>query len=325
MNKRGFEFSFSWLFAIIVGAIILFIAIYAAGRVLKGGEYQAGTETAKKLTILFDPLGSQTSDAKSGKITLSTPIKMYENCIVGGDFGKQLFSTSEKQAFGEGQGEKGGVITIYNKYVFTRGNLEGKEFNYFSKTLEMPFKVADVLLVTSKSYCLLGAPPTIKEEIEGLGISNIIVNATTIAQCKSAYPEITSDEVFCFGGGCDNKIYDTSTKNDWSSGYVEGKDGKRKYFFGGLIYASIFSDRENYECNVKRLMMRLSRLSRLYLEKSKLLSINNVCDSGLDTELGQLADLTNTYSQRSSTTSYEALNIYTASQGVNQNSLCELW
>ena len=165
MDKRGFEFSFSWLFAIIVGAVILFIALYAAGRVLKGGEYQQGTETAKKLTILFDPLGAQTGDAKSGKITMSTPIKMYENCIVGGDFGKQIFSTSEQQAFGEQQGEKGGSITTYNKYVFTRGNLEGKEFNYFSKSLEMPFKVSDILLVTSKNYCLLGAPPTIKEEV----------------------------------------------------------------------------------------------------------------------------------------------------------------
>ena len=92
MDKRGFEFSFAWLFAVIVGAAIIFIAIYAGGKILRTGEFQQSTETAKALTTLLDPLGvgagGSGESAKSGIISLSSPITLYNGCFHDGSFGR---------------------------------------------------------------------------------------------------------------------------------------------------------------------------------------------------------------------------------------------
>lgn len=322
-DKRGFEFSFSWIFAMIVGAVILFLAIYGATKLLRTGEYQQGTETAKKLTILFDPLGVLTGDAKSGKISLNSPIKLYEDCVAAGDFGRQTFSVAEKKSFGEEFAEKGAGITSSNKYIFTRGDINGSEFYFFSKSYEMPFKVADWMIIGSENYCFVGAPTFFEEEINQLGITNVAANQS-LAECKRTFPDIEKENVFCFNSGCDNKIIDLSGRGDFSSGYVEEKDGKRRYFFGSLIFPAAMSDRDNYECNVKRFMMRASKISRLYAEKSKLLSINSVCDSGIDVDLAAYSDSLAVFSQRNKT-SFDALALYTQGSGINQNSQCELW
>ena len=55
-DKKAIEMSFAWIFAIIVGAVILFLAIYAASRFIDVAKYGSYTEAAKSITILLDPL-----------------------------------------------------------------------------------------------------------------------------------------------------------------------------------------------------------------------------------------------------------------------------
>ena len=56
MKKAIFGMSFNWIFALIVGGFILFLAIYGAGKFIKTSETTLYTETASKLTALLDPL-----------------------------------------------------------------------------------------------------------------------------------------------------------------------------------------------------------------------------------------------------------------------------
>ncbi len=55
-QKAQFQISFAWLFAIIVGAFILFLAIYAAVKVINIGESATSAITGKEISILLNPL-----------------------------------------------------------------------------------------------------------------------------------------------------------------------------------------------------------------------------------------------------------------------------
>ena len=55
-DKRGIELSFSIIFAIIAGAVILFLAIYAAIRFIDIGNTQGQTVATKELSIIFNLL-----------------------------------------------------------------------------------------------------------------------------------------------------------------------------------------------------------------------------------------------------------------------------
>src|SRR5690606_23444487 len=69
------------------------------------------------------------------------------------------------------------------------------------------------------------------------------------------------------------------------------KNGTSLYFTGdSLMYGAIFSDKEIYECQVKRLMKRTKALSEIYSEKRILVSLEG-CNSDTDSELSILASM----------------------------------
>ena len=56
-SKKGFlEISFGWLFAIIVGAVILFLAIFASVKLIRVGQYETSVGTQEEIEILLNPL-----------------------------------------------------------------------------------------------------------------------------------------------------------------------------------------------------------------------------------------------------------------------------
>ena len=64
MNKKGFEFSFSWMFSIIVGSVIIFLAIYAATNILKTSTIEEETKIASQFGSLLNPVETNLEDAK---------------------------------------------------------------------------------------------------------------------------------------------------------------------------------------------------------------------------------------------------------------------
>jgi len=68
VDKKAIAMSFNWIFAIIAGGFILFLAIFAAGQFIRTGEQTIYTETAASLISLFDPLETGLASGKAHEI-----------------------------------------------------------------------------------------------------------------------------------------------------------------------------------------------------------------------------------------------------------------
>lgn len=285
-NKRGFEFSFAWMFALLVGAVILFLAVYVATGILQGSSYERDTEIAKELTILFDPFETGFAESKASTITLPTASRIYNDCSSRGVFGSQIISSSQ-QTFGKWS-DPGGDIKVNNRYVFSRELEEGKKLYLFSKNFEMPFKVSEMIILSSKKYCFKNLPNHVDQELKNLNLESIEFDSCSIGSITVCpHPE-----------SCDVQIKDlcgsgVDCEEPFKYGYVL-RGGKRMFYRGSLLYAAVFSDPDIYECNVKRLAKRLEQLSLLYKDQNSLTrGCGNVIDGPLHQLAGNAASLTN--------------------------------
>jgi hypothetical protein len=284
-NKKAIAMSFNWLFALITGAVILFLAIYATANIIGTGEEKIYTETAARLTSLLDPMSTGLASEKSTSINFKKETKTYYECDSRGVFGTNRVAFSEK-TLGEQFGEKGGYINT-KKYVFAEDIIQGKELNLFSKPFFMPFKIDDVIVIFGKDYCFYMAPEEIKEEISRMGMKKIHFS-DDLKNCTG--------EKVCFGyaSGCDIEVYGIcsgySCKSPYDSGRVM-KDGKTMYYTGSLLYGAIFSSPKIYECNVKRIIRRFEELNSVYTDKIRLMEIKG-CSSNIGADLMSMSTMT---------------------------------
>ena len=273
LNKKGdLNLSFGWLFAIIVGAVILILAIYGATKVIKTGQSEEQAVGAKELGILLNPLETGFESAISTPLQLKVETRIFNTCSDYGNFGKQGIQTSE---FSFKKWSIPGVESNFdNKYIFSESPVEGKKFYIFSKPFEFPFKVSDLIYLTSENekYCFDNAPENIEDEILQLNQENLVADCTD----KPDYTKV------CFKSGtnCDINV-------NYNSKYVQKKQDKIYFEEDSLMYAAIFSDKEIYECQVKRLMKRTKHLAEIYKEKELIVSQKN-CESDLAGDLDLL-------------------------------------
>lgn len=279
MGKKAFmEMSFSWIFALVVGAFILFLSVFIAVKLLGTEQAGADVQLSKDIGILLNPLEIGFESGKTTILELPTETRIFSGCNFEiGTFGKQTIKTSE-MSFGKWS-ETEIDVSINNKYIFSEVPVEGENFYVFSKPFEFPFKVADLSIITpkNKEYCFVGASEEVVKEIRDLRLQNV-VNVTNTRNCPQ------ESEKVCFTGSCDINVRED---------YVE-KNGKRIEFYGdALMYGAIFSEKNIYDCQVKRLMKRVSILASLYEEKSEIVAQSN-CNSNLD--LDSLISSSNSFS-----------------------------
>jgi hypothetical protein len=171
--------------------------------------------------------------------------------------------------------EVGTEIVFRNRYIFSEDITEGKKFFLFSKPFDFPFEVSSVIYLTSAedNYCFIGLRESddreeeIRKEIFNLNQENLLLE-----NCPS--PSIN----ICFGSfgvDCDIEV-------NLNQKYVEKENEeeiKEKVYFetNALMYGAIFAEQDIYECQVKRMMSRLSVLANTYYEKELLLSEKQSC------------------------------------------------
>lgn len=265
INKKGFlQMPFSWVFAIIVGIFILFLAIYFAVKMIGSGNLEIDTATARQIEVLMNPLETNFESSETTTIILPAETRIYSKCDNFGDFGNQIIQVSQKSF--KKWSDLGLEIKSNNKYIFADEFVEGKKFYLFSVPFEYPFKIANLIVLTSKEYCFLDAPSEIEDEI-------------TQENIEFDEDECLEDSVkVCFSGGSDCDVEVNIGQEN-----VE-KDGKKLYFSGNLIYGAIFGDKEVYECQVRRLMQRTEQLSSLYWDKASFVSQRG-CNSIITSDL----------------------------------------
>jgi len=311
LKKRGaLEISFGWLFAIIAGAIIIFFAIYFSSKLINTEKEAISAETGKEIGILLNPLKTGFESSQTTSISIPAETRIHNNCDEIGSFGRQIIQLDQKNL---GKWTKTDVDVFFNnKYIFSDSEIEGKKFYIFSKPFDFPFKIADLFYITSSNerYCFMNAPDEINDEIWNLNQSNLVTE-----NCSS------SDITVCFNGNnCDINI-------DYNLRIVK-KDGENMYFAGtrensnALMYAAIFSNKEVYECQVKRLMMRLKQISLLYVDK-EILNANKGCGWNLGNDLTELSDMAFSFSTS------EELEIMKMNVDIidekNNGAICMLW
>ena len=306
MDKKGFlQISFPWLFAMIVGALILFLAIYGVTRLITTEETIQDVKVSKELGILLNPLETGFEEAKTSSLTFAVDTRITNKCNSLGNFGKQYFQVSQKSRDKWTDTDIQGT-GFPNKYIFSKELVEGKKMLIFSKPFDFPFKVADLIYITSSNdqFCFVDSPDDIQEELENLNQENLL---TEDCEDEEGITKV------CFSSSDDCPI----TVN-YNNGYVD-KRGERIYFeTDALMYGAIFSDKEIYECQLKRLMKRVASLTILYNDKAELTGcgadpdfltlINSANSLGLSNDLPFVADLAKRIGSRN-----------------NQNSLCRLW
>ena len=313
MKKRAFlQISFAWLFAIIAGIFILFLAIYGITKLIDTEQAIQDAKTGKEIGILLNPLETSFESATTSFLTFPVETRIYNKCNLYGNFGNQVIQVSQKSF---DKWTKTNIdIEFPNKYIFSEKYIEGKKDYIFSKPFYFPFKVADLIYLTasSKKYCFSDAPEDIQDEILTLNQENLLLD-----NCQEDNIKI------CFGldSDCDINVY-----YDDGSGYVEKTEDNfltKSYFeSNALMYAAIFADKNLYECQLKRLMQRTGSLALLYKDKSTFISQTAGCNANLN--LLELNDLANNLESSADLAqmSYIAEDI----QDKNKdNSQCRLW
>jgi len=273
--KRG-QFNFVWIFAILAGGAILFLAIFGAMRTGDTMRFASDTEIGKSISIITDPLQAGFAEGSVGKISFQSETRINNICFSGG-FGKNDISVATRSEVGEDWNLAGGATSIHNKYIFSGEKIEGLDYYVFSKPFDFPYKVSDLIFLLSEDYCFLNAPDEIKNEILGLGIKNIEIENCT-----------RGGESVCFAGGADCDIFvyglcESGCDSIYDYGKVVTSSGEMMYV-GSLMYGAIFSDMRIYECNVERLMFRASKIADVFGEKVNLMGARG-CDSNLRGDL----------------------------------------
>lgn len=275
-NKKGFlQISFSWLFAIIAGAFILFLVIFVASKIIDRGEDFQSIKTSEKIGILTNPLEIGAETNKLNSISFPVLTRIYGGCENTGYFGNQLISTAQ-EGFNNRWDKTSLDLKFSNKYFFMEEPVEGKTFYFFTKPFEFPYKIADLTYFFSKEkkYCFEEVPEEVKEELESINLQG--QDSKEIIKIENCSSE---DTKICFESksSCDMVV-------NYQGKYIK-KEGDLIYFEGdALMFAGIFSNKETYECQLGRIFKRGSLLGELYLEKAVIVSQEN-CNTNLNLEL----------------------------------------
>ena len=307
MNKKGYlEDSFNWLFAIVVGIFVLALAIFIATKLTHTEQTTQDAKIGNEINILLNPLETSFESGTTSSFTLPVDTRIYAKCHSDEPFGKQIIQISQKSF--DRWSMTNISVGFSNKYIFTEKYVEGKNFYLFAKPFESPFKVADLIIMTSSlnSYCFESAPEDIKKELTLLNQKNIFTE-----NC----PENSYDICFSGGSNCYAKV-------DMSSQFVQKNYTKMFFSEEALMYSAIFSSPEIYECQLNRLMLRINQLALIYKDKASFISRVN-CNSNLNQDLISLINAANSFSD-----SQDIYIIESISEEINNKndfSGCKLW
>lgn len=277
MHNKGFEFSFTWLFVVLVGASILALAVFASFQFIQteGQTYQ--TKVAAELGAVLSPLETGVESLKSYDLALPGETRISTTCETQGTFGTQSISTSVRSGIGKAWNSNGLPHKLMNKFVFVESGAQGTAMHVLAAPLMMPYAWGDILVLYTKSYCFVNPPEAVNDELIALGIGGFKA-APTRATCP---PDSVT---VCFNGnGCDLSVQVDPTYSD--QGIVTQGQSHLPYY-GPLLYAALVSDPSVYACQLTRLRKRGAVLADLYTSKTQFLTTRG-CGSGLPSALQQ--------------------------------------
>ena len=289
MQNKKAQIEFNWLFALIVGAVILFLAFLFASRLISTERYASETELVKNFDILLNPFASV---GGIGRITLAKAIEMpqavqiNQTCSASAADSKITMRMRSESSVGSKWGEWSAANNIYNKYIFSDSFMAAKRFDVLGKPFEVAFRVDDLIYVIDKNYCFVNAPSNVKSELEWLNLSRIQFAASS-GSCKPDSLKV------CFGTACDITVIGQCSpgcESAYDYGYVQKSGRVMNYVTSSLMYGAIFSDSAMYNCEFSRLTARLKSIAEIYQQKASMLSSQGCNTDLLQERLGDVKD-----------------------------------
>lgn len=281
--KKG-QISYNWIFAVVAGSVIIFLAIFAVSRFIETSRYSQELEFSERMNIILNPLETGSASAKATEVFVPKGSELKLECTADG-IGKEELRFFLKGRPSE-ELEKG--VPVYDKFIFSNNSEKGNKFYLLSKPLEIGFRVANLIYFTPQKFCFVNAPKEIEDEITRLNLENIEF---------ARYKKDCNNTIVCFsnlGKGCEIIVIGDcwDCENIFETGNVE-KQGKVVEYAGiPLLYGAIFSSPEIYNCNIHRLIKRANMLSLIYLRKAQILDSRGCGTGPAVQELSNLVGLT---------------------------------
>lgn len=287
-NKRAIEINFAWIFAIVIGVVIILLAVYATIKLVGTEKKITDSEVAQQISILLSPIETTLESGKTATITTQQETRIYNDCDLAGNFGTQKLSASTSSGLGN-KWEKPAIPSrFYNKYVFSPSVIQGKSFYVLAKPFSMPYKIADLVFLWSENnyYCFVNPPNDISEDIENLNLKN-----TNISSEKTKCP-INSTKVCFTTSGCDVDVNinakSVKKQGQKTENYIDTNNN-------ALLFGAIFSDSAIYDCQLQRLRLRASELASLYASKSNFLEGKGCTSNVLQGQLMSYYNMTRNF------------------------------
>ncbi|MBU2522817.1 MAG: hypothetical protein KKE23_00820 [Nanoarchaeota archaeon] len=174
MMLKKAQTQYAWIFSLIIGALIIFLAIYFATKYVGTSSLQTNAEIAREFDILLNPfasIGAITTMSLSKEVVMPVDLLVNFTCDLKGDYENIALKTDDKRS-------EWFNYKISNKYIFSE-NLDGRNYWIFSKSLYLPWRVDDMIYIVSGEYCFVDAPDSIKREIRDMGNDKISLNCSS--------------------------------------------------------------------------------------------------------------------------------------------------
>lgn len=266
--KRGFEFSFTWLFVIVVGATILILAVFMASRLINREANIYNTEVAAELGATLTPIETSIESGKYYPLVFPAETRLSNECDSAGTFGEQELAVSVSSRVGETWSSAGIPYRTSRAFIFSPEDFQSKQAHVISNAIELPYAVGNALVLYAETYCFVEPPEELEDTLTALSAPGMEVVRTRGA---CAAESIT----VCFSGsGCDIQVQATTAQ----TGLVR-KNGQTISYFNGLFYAALVSEKSLYDCQITRIRKRAGELAQLYAEKSTFLDARGCTNS----------------------------------------------
>ena len=97
---------------------------------------------------------------------------------------------SERSAFREEWTAIGGDIGTNNQYIFAEEMIEGEKLYFIILPFNMPFRVADSMVVFTTPYCFVSPPDNIEDSLENINRSKGVTIVSSIEECGESSKKV---------------------------------------------------------------------------------------------------------------------------------------
>ncbi len=294
MAKGQIEITFHWFYVLIAGAVILLFFLGLVIQQKASSEERLSTEVVRLMESIFT--AAEVSEKTKNFIDTSglSDKTFYFDCEQGtGSFGIK-----------EGSYRSENPVTP----VFAPAEIQAPELITWSLPYHLPFKAADLLLVTSKTtkYVLKGERDFIikfMNSTEGLNREYVLeeiptsggetkvrlvdVGGTTIVE-NSPAPAVESGVILLPG----EVVYYTVANGRWKrTGSVPLITFPSDKSIPSSQYAAMITeDAQSYTCNMKKTFQRLSHVTEIYQRKAQELTTYYTGREGMEDCLAVFTD-----------------------------------